>query len=87
MPSPIDRGASLSNSIEWLSRTAGLVRSAGSGRLFREPLATDIRFSNAAAGLKNIWENLDHGTDPNRTVVAIRYKERNKISKVVFPVV
>jgi hypothetical protein len=40
--------------------------------LFRVPFATEIPFSKAAAGLKNICENLDHGTEPNRTVVAIR---------------
>ena len=63
-----------------------MVRSAGSGRLFRVPFATDIRFSKAAAGLKNICENLDHGTDPNSTVVVSRYKPRKKVVQVVFPV-
>ena len=50
-----------------LPNVAGL--SDGAGRLLRVPFALDIRFSKAAAGLKNMCENLDHGTDAKSTVV------------------
>ena len=53
--------------------------SAGPGRLLLEPFASATRFWKAAAGLKNICENLDHGTDPKSTVVSMRYKPRNTL--------
>ena len=49
------------------------------GKLLLEPSASVIRFWRAAAGLKNICENFDHGTDPKSTVVAVRYKPNNNI--------
>ena len=52
--------------------SAGLVRSAGFGRFERVPSASATRFCRAAAGLKNMCENFDQGTEPNSTVVAIR---------------
>tara|TARA_B100000768_G_scaffold79053_1_gene75214 strand:- start:66 stop:230 length:165 start_codon:yes stop_codon:yes gene_type:complete len=51
----------------------------------RDPLASDIFFSIAAAGLKNIWENLDQGTDPKRIVVVKIYKIRVRIDQVELP--
>jgi len=43
-------------------------------------------FSRAAAGLKNICENLDHGVDPNSTVVTRRYRARNTYVQATLPV-
>src|SRR3546814_18431529 len=40
----------------------------------------------AAAGLKNICANLDHGIDPNNTVVARRYRVRNTLAQPALPV-
>src|SRR5918999_2050806 len=54
--------------------------SAGAGRLLLVPLAYDSLFSNAATGLKNMWANLDHGTDANSTVVAMMYKPKNTLA-------
>src|SRR6516162_7017062 len=42
-------------------------------------------FSRAAAGLKNICENLDHGIDPNSTVVVRRYRARNTYAQAMLP--
>ena len=68
MPSPMSNGASFNSSMECRSRSAALVRSAGSGRLSLEPSALAIRFWKAAAGLKNMCENFDQGT-PIPTVI------------------
>ncbi len=45
-----------------------------------EPFAAESRFSKAAAGLKNICANLDHGTDMKSTVVAITYRPKAAIA-------
>ena len=61
-----------------LPKISGL--SAGAGKLLREPSASAIRFCRAAAGLKNMCENFDHGTDPKSTAVAIRYNANIKFA-------
>ena len=45
--------------------------------MFLDPFSADTRFSKAAAGLKNMCANFDHGTDPKRTVVATTCKPKN----------
>src|SRR5581483_8824350 len=49
----------------------------GAGRLLRVPFALETLFSKAAAGLKNMCANLDHGTEPKSTVVAMRYSQKS----------
>ena len=49
-----------------------------------EPFASATRFWKAAAGLKNICENFDHGMDPKSTVVAMRYALNADVSLGVF---
>ena len=56
-------------------------RRRGPAGCCRVPFASDTRFWKAAAGLKNMCENLDHGIDPNSTVVAMRYSARNTVAQ------
>ena len=49
------------------------------------PFASATLFCRAAAGLKNMCENLDQGIDPNSTVVAMRYRARKRYAEVVCP--
>src|SRR5262249_52050121 len=60
--------------------------SAGAGRLLLVPFASATLFSRAAAGLKNICENLDHGIDPNTEPGTRRYRARNTYAQATLPV-
>ena len=71
--------------IEWRSLSAGLVRSAGAGRLSIDPSATATRFWKAAAGLKNMCANFDQTTPPNRTALEISSSTRNKADATPAP--
>ena len=62
-------GAFCSNSMECRACCSGSSR-VSVGRFWWVPLASDIRFSNAAAGLKNMCANFDQGTPAKSTVVA-----------------
>src|SRR5262249_49252758 len=55
------------------------------GKLLLVPFASATLFSRAPAGLKNICENLDHGIDPNSTVVVRRYRAMNTYVQAMLP--